>query len=125
VTLVALAASVAAFVALLRLLNAAETGGEAVRTARAAVATLSAPGLSDAEKEAASRRAAGRLFRSFLLIAGTAAVALAVPAAIVWAGSAVGLYTLDQAVAVATGWPFLLGSTAVVVLAWILMERRR
>jgi hypothetical protein len=64
-----------------------------------------------------------RLLRSFVRIASIGAIALAVPAAIVWAGSAAGLYTLDQLAEMATSVPFLLGSTAGAVLLWIALER--
>jgi hypothetical protein len=124
VSLVALVIGLVAFVALLKVLRAAEVGGAAVREVRAAVATLSAATLSDAEKERAARRAAGTLFRSFLAIAGIGAVALAAPAAIVWAGSTAGLYTLDRVAEVALGWPFLLASSVGAVCLWIMMAER-
>ena len=122
-SLLALIAAVLVFVGLLRALRAADTGAEALRTAKVAAATLSAAGLSDDEKEAAARAAAGRLFRSFLAIAAIGVVALAAPAVLVWAGSAVGLYPLAAAVELATGWPFLVGSSLVAVAAWIALER--
>jgi hypothetical protein len=125
VSLVALTAGVLVFVALLRALRAADAGAEALRTARGAVADLSAPGLSDVQKEAAARAAAARLFRSFVAIAAIGAIALAAPAALVWAGSAAGLYSLAGALELATGWPFLVGSSLVAVAAWLALEHRR
>ncbi len=120
---VALIAGVLVFVGLLKALGAAETGAAALRTARGAAATLSDAGLGDDAKEAAARRAAGALFRSFVVLVGIAIAALGAPALLVWAGSAVGLYSLDHAVAAATGWPFLVGSTLLAVAAWIALER--
>jgi hypothetical protein len=123
VSLVALIAGVLVFVGLLKALGAAETGAAALRTARSAAATLADAGLGDDAKEAAARRAAAVLFRSFLVLAGIAVAALGVPAFVIWAGSAAGLYSLDHAVAAATGWPFLVASTLLAVAAWIALER--
>lgn len=122
-SVLALIVAVLVCVGLLRTLGAAEIAGSVVRTAQGAVATLSDTALSDAEKEAAARAAAARLFRAFVAIAVTGLVALAVPAVLVWAGAAAGLYSLEAAIALATGWPFLLGATAVAVAAWLLLER--
>jgi hypothetical protein len=123
VTVVALLLGLVFFLGLLRVMRAGEVGSDAIRVARATVATMSAVDLSDREKEAAVRRAAARMFRSFLAIMLIAGVAVAVPAAIVWAGSAAGFYTLDQVAGVATSIPFLLGSTAGAVLLWIALDR--
>ena len=122
-SLVALIAGVLVFVAILKVLGAAETGAEALRTARGAAATLSDAELGDDAKEAAARRAAGALLRAFLVLTGIAIVALGAPALLVWAGSAAGLYPLDHAIAAATGWPFLLGSALLGIGTWIALER--
>lgn len=122
-SLVALAAGVLVFVALLKALGAAETGASVVRTARGAAASLSDAGLGDDAKEAAARAAAATLFRSFVVLAGISLVALGVPALLVWGGSVLGLYPLDHALALATAWPFLLGSTLLAIAAWIALER--
>jgi hypothetical protein len=121
--LAALVAGLVAFVALLKLLRAAEVAGAALATARAALATMRAPELGDDAKELAVRRAAGAMLASFLRIALIALVALAAPALIVWAGSAAGFYSLDRAAEVATGWRFLLASSVGAVLAWAALER--
>jgi hypothetical protein len=124
VSALALTLGVAAFVALLKLMRAADIGGDALRVAHAAVATMSAAELSDDEKEVRVRRAAEQMLRSFLAIALIGIVALAVPVAIVWAGSALGLYTIERVIAVASGWSFLLGSSAAAVLLWVALSRR-
>lgn len=123
VIVAALIAGILVFVAVLRVLDAAGAGSRAVRTARAAAATLRDRSLTDDEKERAARTAAVGLFRSFLAIALIGAAALAAPAVLIWAGSAAGFYSMDALVAVATGWPFLLGSTLVAVVAWFAMEK--
>lgn len=120
----ALVVGLAAFVAVLRLMRAADAGGTVLRVARSALATMSAPELTDDEKEARVRRFSGQMFRSFLAITGIAVVALAVPTALIWAGAAAGLYSIDRVVEVATGWPFLLAGSAGAVLLWAALERR-
>jgi hypothetical protein len=124
-TVLALTAGVLAFVALLKLLGAAEAGGEVLRTARGAVAVLSSAKLGDDAKEAAARRAAARMVRGFAVLAGIGLAALAASAAIVWTGSAAGLYPLDAAIETARGLPFLVGSSLLAVAAWVMLERRR
>ena len=119
----ALIVAVLAFVAVLRVLDAAGAGGRALATARGATSTLRSPTLSDEEKERAARRAAAGLFQSFLVIALIGGAALAASAAVVWAGSAAGLYPLDALMATATDWPFLLASSVVGVAAWMATER--
>lgn len=116
-------AAIAVFVVLLKVMRAAEVGTEAIRVARAAAATMSDRGLSDDEKEAQVRRAARRMFRNFLVITMIGAVALALPAAIIWVGSLLGLYTIAEVTAVATGWRFLLAATVGSVLIWLALER--
>jgi D-arabinose 1-dehydrogenase-like Zn-dependent alcohol dehydrogenase len=123
VTLLALLLGLAVFIGSLKLMGAAGVGSDAVRVARATVATMSAADLSDDEKEVQVRRAAARMLRTFLSIAFIATVALAAPAALVWAGSAAGFYTLDQVAELATSVPFLLGSTVAAILLWIALER--
>jgi hypothetical protein len=118
-----LIAAVLVFVGVLKAFRAAETATAALRTARGAAVALGDRGLSEDAKEAAARAAAGRLFRSFLAIGGTALLALAASALLVWGGSALGLYPLGQAVALATGWPFLFASALTGTAAWIALER--
>jgi hypothetical protein len=123
VIVAALILAVLAFVAVLRILDAAGASGRALSTVRAATTTLRSSTLSDDEKERAARRAAAGLFRSFVAITLICGAALAASAAVVWAGSAAGLYPLDALVATATDWPFLLASTVVGVAAWVATER--
>jgi hypothetical protein len=122
---VALTAGVLAFVGLLKLLGAAEAGGEVLRTARGAAATLTSTELGDDAKEAAARRAAARLLLGFAALAGIGLAALAASAGIVWIGSAAGLYPLASAIETASGLPFLAGSSLLAVAAWLALERRR
>ena len=119
----ALIAAVLVFVAVLRILDAAGASGRALAAARSAAVTLRSATLSDDEKERAARRAAAGLFRGFFTLALIGAAALAASAAVVWAGSAAGLYSLDGLVATATGWRFLLASTGIGVAAWMAAER--
>ncbi|MEI4472643.1 sulfotransferase [Frigidibacter sp. MR17.24] len=123
-TLVALGLSLIAFVTSLKMMRAEEVGSGLVATARRAGATMSSPDLGDDEKEAAMKAAAGRLFLGFFRIGGIGLAALVIAGAIVWAGAGLGLYTLDEAVALASNGVFLVASTVIAVALWLAMPRR-
>lgn len=114
-----------AFVAVLRVLNAQQIALEVIGTSQDALGVLTDPDLSDDEKEASVRRAALRLFGNFLSITAIAIAAVAASALLVWAGAAADFYTLTAAIDLATGWPFILVSSAAVVIVWVALERRR
>ncbi|MFP4569551.1 sulfotransferase [Rhodosalinus sp.] len=123
-TVVFLIAGLVAFLAAIRLMRAAAVAQDVVTTAQDALAVMAAPDLSEDAKETAVRRASIRLAGRFLVIAGIGIAALAAAAAVVWAGAATGLYTLDEALRVGAGWPFILLSSAGAVAAWIALDRR-
>lgn len=123
-TVAGLVAGLVTFVLLLRLLNARRLAHEVIGAAHGAVGIMTDPDLSDDEKETSVRRASIALFGRFLQIGGVAVASLGASAFVVWAGSAVGLYTLDDAVRVAAGWPFILFSSAGAVAVWIALDRR-
>jgi hypothetical protein len=118
VILLALLAGCLAFLMILRMTNVMAVTGEAARTAQAAASAMRSDHLTDDQKEAHVRSAAVRLFRSFLGITAIGVAALAVPALIVWAGAAIGLFRLEDALNMAMGWPFLIGVTAALGGVW-------
>jgi hypothetical protein len=122
--LLALGLSVAAFIVVLRLTGAVAIASAAVRTAQEATRSLRSPTLTDDEKEALSRRAAGSLFAGFLKIAVIGAAGFAASFAILWGGAAAGLYDLSAALETGASWPFILGATVLATVGWILAERR-
>jgi hypothetical protein len=119
----ALTLAVAAFTAVLRLTGVVAVAGRAAATARQAARVLRTPGLSDDVKEAHSRRAATALFGSFLRIAATGLVGLALSFALIWLGAAAGLYDLAAALRTAGSPAFLVGATVPATLAWVVSER--
>ncbi|WP_062762179.1 sulfotransferase [Falsirhodobacter sp. alg1] len=121
--LAALALGLIAFVVTLKAMRAEEVGRGILTTARSATATMSAKGLSDDEKERLTREAAVQMFGSFFRILGITIVSLGLSALIIWAGSAMGLYTLKKALTLASSLPFLIGSTVAAVALWIIMSR--
>jgi hypothetical protein len=118
----ALTLSVVGFVAVLRFAGAVTVARAAAATARDAAKVLRS-GLDDDEKEALSRRAAVELFMSFVRIAAIGLLALGLSFAVVGLGAAAGLYDLAAAVALAGGWPFIVGASAAATLAWVLIDR--
>jgi hypothetical protein len=124
VSVVALLVAIAAFVAVLRGTHAAEVAARAVATARGAASVMSRRDLPETEKEARVRRASISLFGDFALILGISALALAVPAALLWLGASANLYGLDEVAETGTSWLFILGSTVAATLLWLALERR-
>lgn len=122
-SLLALLIALAAFVVVLRVTGAEAAVTQSLATSRNAAAVIRAGDIDEDEKERRVRRAAGQLFGSFLRIAASAAASLIVPAAIVWAGAALGLWSIDRVVAIATGWPFLIGGSVAAVALWIGLNR--
>lgn len=118
-----LVVGLAAFIGMLRLLNAGQVAHEVIGSAQSAVGIMTNPDLSDDEKEAAVRHASIGLFGRFLQIGSVAIAAFGASAIVVWAGSAANLYTLDEAMRVAASWPFLLISSIGAVIVWIALDR--
>ncbi|WP_162683212.1 sulfotransferase [Rhodobacteraceae bacterium DSL-40] len=117
-TLLALIAGCLAFIAVLRVTNAVAVTGQAARTAQQAAAVMQSRELSDDEKEAHVRRASAHLLRSFAGITLIGAAALLAPAAILWGGQSLGILRMEEALEMALGWPFLLGTTAFALGGW-------
>ncbi len=122
-TIAALALALLVFVAVLRLGGAVREAGGAIEAARAAARDLSDPALDDAAKEAASRAAAGRLFGSFLRIAGIGTLACAAAFGLVWLGAAAGFYEIRAALDMAASWPFVILASVAAVVAWVAADR--
>lgn len=112
-----------AFITVLRLLEAEGAARHIVSTAQQSIQVITDPDLSDLDKERQVRRASLSLFGSFLKIAGIGAASLGATVLVIWAGAALGFYTVDAVLAVAMDWRFLLGSTVGAVALWILLDR--
>ncbi len=123
-TVAALLLGIAAFVVVLRMLGAAGIATSVISVSQTAIATMGTPDLDDLAKEAAVRRASLQLFGSFAALLGVSLAALGAAAAVVWGGAAAGLYPLDRAIAVGSGWPFILVSSVGSVALWLALERR-
>jgi hypothetical protein len=88
----------------------------------AAVAVMRSADTGEAEKERAIRQATLRMWRLFGDILVRSAVALLVPAALVFAGIAVGLYGSGEAVA-AAGDPYFLVALTVLAIGMLRFAR--
>lgn len=119
----ALAVGLLAFILVLRLCRAQQLATDVIQVTHTALGTMANGTLDDHEKERRVRKASLRLFRDFLLIAAVAIGACAAAALVVWGGAEIGLYTLEHAIEVAMGWPFILTSSVAAVLLWIGMGR--
>lgn len=121
--LLSLLAGCLAFLLVLRATDVIAVTGNAARTAAAAATVMRAADISDEEKEARVQKAALDLLKSFMRITLIGCAALAAPVLIVWLGSVAGLYALDDAIDLATGWPFLLGATVLCLGGWAVQRR--
>ncbi len=122
-SLLALALGLAAFVLVLRLLQAKQVATRIIATSQAAMLVIADPALPEREKEVRVRRASLDLFRHFLAITAIGAISVGSTVLIVWGGAQLGLYGLSEAVALGLGWPFLIGSTLAAVLLWLGLDR--
>lgn len=123
-TVAFLVAGLVAFVAVLKLFRIVVISRDILGTAQGALRVMTDPDILEEEKETAVRNASGRLLGRFFLIGAVSIAALAAAAAVVWSGSAVGFYDLGEAGRVATGWPFILLSSAGAIAAWYAVDRR-
>lgn len=116
-------AFVIGFAVLLARFRLEEQGRHATATARASLATIRSPDLSDADKERELRKATLELLRLFAGILGRCALALFIPLAAVWLLDIANLASLEETVRVLGRPWFLLMATAVGGLAYALSRR--
>ncbi|MBY5934998.1 sulfotransferase [Tateyamaria omphalii] len=121
----ALCLGLVAFIAVLRILHAQQVAGGIVETTQHALAVMMNSDIADEDKEAQVQRASIKLLGGFFWITGIGAAAIGASVLIVWGGAVLGYYAVDQAIAVALGWPFLLGSTAAAIALWIGLDKLR
>lgn len=114
-----------AFIVVLRVLDAQRVASGIIDTTQQAVSVMVSSDIADEDKEAQVRRASIKLLGGFFWITAIGAASLGASAFIVWGGAALGFYTVDHAIAVALGWPFILGSTAAAIALWIGLDRLR
>lgn len=122
-SIAALALGLLAFIFVLRIFNAAQVAGDVIETTQGAIGMMANTDVSDAEKETQVRRASIKLLGRFFWIAFIGVAAFTVSTLLIWGGSALGLYALDRTIAIAIGWPFILGSSAVAIAVWIGLDR--
>ena len=84
---------------------------------RDATSVMKSKELSDEQKEAALQKAAVRMMGSFFSILGRVGLTVVVSFSSVLLGSAIGFYEIGEAVSVASDWPFLIGSTLLMIVA--------
>lgn len=114
-----------AFISVLRIFNAAQVAGEVIETTQGAIGVMANTDLSDIEKETHMRRASLKLMGKFLWIASIGIAAFAASALLVWGGAALGFYALDRTIAIAVGWPFIIGSSAAAILLWLALDKTK
>ena len=106
------------FVALVRAFGLVGKCGEVFAVARASLAILRNTALDDAAKERELQTHATRLFALFFALTAGAALALALPAGLIWVLDAMHVVPLRDVLEVALSWQFLLGTTLAGFAAW-------
>lgn len=119
----ALLLGLVAFIAVLRVLEAQKVATGVLNTTQHALSVMMNSDVTDEEKEMQVRRASLKLLGGFFGIAAIGAAAIGASVLIVWGGAVFDFYAVDQAISVALGWPFILGSTAAAVALWIGLDR--
>jgi uncharacterized oligopeptide transporter (OPT) family protein len=115
---------VVGFVALIRMFGLIKKCGDVFDLVKSSLAVLRNPSLDDDAKESAMQSYARQLFLLFLLLTLGAALALALPAGVIWILDVLQVVSLRAVIDVTLSWQFLLGSTLVGVLAWRLTGKR-
>ena len=106
------------FVVLIRLFGLVEKTGDVVTVARRSFGVIRTSALSDEAKEAALRKDAKQLLRLFLVLAFGGAVAVLLPAGLLWVCDRLGWISLESVFSVAVSPVFLITSGALAVLAF-------
>ncbi len=106
------------FLACFRALNLVPVTRRIVVDAGDSLAVIRSVELSDAEKEARTQRAAITMAGSLVSVLVRSAICLVVPAAFVWLAGKAGFISPDNALAVATNWPFIITSSLVLLACW-------
>ncbi|MDN3554789.1 sulfotransferase [Halomonas maura] len=120
---VALVVGLIAFIAVLRGLQVQRHASHAVRTAQDAIGVITDPDLSDDAKEQRVQRASLSLVKSFVILVAISLAACLSAMLIVAGGDLFGLFSLDQAMATATSWSFILWSSVGAVALWIILGK--
>ena len=114
---------VVGFVALVRMFGLIKKCGDVFELVKSSLAVLRNPALDDDAKESALQSHATRLFSLFLFLTLGAALALGLPAGMIWILDVLHVVSLRAVIEVALSWQFLLGSTLFGVLAWRLTHK--
>ncbi|APX14037.1 sulfotransferase [Tateyamaria omphalii] len=124
-SIAALCLGLVAFIWVLRILHAQQVAGGIVTTTQDALSVMMNSDLAEEEKEARVQRASIKLLGGFFRITGIGVAAIGASVLVVWGGATLGFYTVEHVIAVALGWPFLLGSTLAAIALWIALDRLR
>jgi hypothetical protein len=92
--------------------------------AAAALADLSDAGLDDRDKERRLRRHAVGLAGLFALLVGISAISALAPVGLLWVLDRLGALPYDQSMRVAVSWPFVVGTSVVIVIGVLVLMRR-
>ncbi len=110
---------------LLRWLRVPAQATQVAAQLRTALAELRDPALEEREKERRVRAHALTSLQQFAVIAAATAVAVGVPALLLWLGDRTGVLRLEPVLVTMAGWPFLLITTLGIALLLCLRRQPR
>lgn len=114
-----------AFLVLVQLMKVPALAAQVMASSRTAVGDLRNPALTDLEKERAMRSHSGRLFGLFFRVTGATLVAIGAPLGAAWVLDRAGAVSLASVLDVMTSWAFLAAATAIGILFFFAIGRRR
>lgn len=113
------------FVVLIRLFKLVEKSGDVVTIARHSFGVIRSSALSDEAKEVALQKDAKHLLRLFVLLTLGGAVAVLLPAGVLWVCDGLGWISLESIFSIAVSPVFLITSGALAILAFFVPRRKR
>lgn len=112
------------FVVILKLAGLVEKSTRVISISKQAVAVLRDAGMSDDEKEVLMQDHAKQLALLFLFLTVGGVAAVFLPFGVLWAFDRAGWLSVDAILAVALSWPFIVATTVVIIVAFVVNRKR-
>lgn len=112
------------FIFILKIAKLVEKSSRVIEISKRAVAELRSTEMSDDAKESAMQSHAKQLLGLFFLITIGGVAAVFLPFAVILGLNSLDLISVDAVLEVALSWPFLVATTAIIVIA-LMVQRKK
>lgn len=112
------------FIFILKIFRLVEKSTRVINISRQAMTELRNTELSEDDKELAMQSHAKQLAGLFLFIVTGSLAAVFLPFLTIWGLDTLGLLSIDAVMGVALSWPFIIATTVLLVLAFIVSRKR-